>query len=232
MGCDIHMFCEFQNEKGKWEKAGAMFPYEYAKKDKPVIETLFDDGDKYTYNQWLTDQPYHRRNYDVFAWLADVRNGSGFAGCDTGDAIQPVAEPRGLPEDVSNAVKKLSDDYGSDGHSHSYLTLAEIIQADTSLPKVHRAYVDLETYKQWRGGGSPYPNCGGVRGGSVVHLTNGEMDLLSSGATLPIAGKRYYTQIEWSESQADMLKDFMEHMQNILKFSPPEKARVVFWFDN
>lgn len=232
MGCDIHMFCEFQNEKGKWEKAGAMFEPDYVKKDRPVIEGWYESEGFYSHNKWLTDQPYHMRNYDVFAWLADVRNGRGFAGCDTGDAVVPVAEPRGLPDDVSVAVKKLSDDYGSDGHSHSFLTLAEIMSADTSAPKVHRAFVDMAVYRQWKSGGSPYPNCGGVSGGGVVHVDNAEMDLMVSGVTLPIAGKSYYTQIEWSESQADMLKDFMESMRYILGFSPSEKARVVFWFDN
>ena len=39
------------------------------------------------------------RHYFLFAWLADVRNGRGFAGIVTGDPIEPIAEPRGLPDD-------------------------------------------------------------------------------------------------------------------------------------
>src|ERR1700691_1564806 len=41
------------------------------------------------------------RNYWTFAKLANVRNGFGFAGCDTGDAVVPICEPRGLPADTS-----------------------------------------------------------------------------------------------------------------------------------
>lgn len=39
------------------------------------------------------------RNYDSFAVLADVRNGSGFAGVKTGEGWDYIAEPRGLPDD-------------------------------------------------------------------------------------------------------------------------------------
>ena len=39
------------------------------------------------------------RNYDTFAVLADVRNGYGFAGCDTGDGFEPISEPKGFPSD-------------------------------------------------------------------------------------------------------------------------------------
>src|SRR5215469_11787636 len=35
---------------------------------------------------------YGWRNYDLFAILAGVRNGSGFGGCDTGDPVVPIAE--------------------------------------------------------------------------------------------------------------------------------------------
>ena len=40
----------------------------------------------------------------LFAILAGVRNGYGFAGCDTGDGFRPIAPPRGLPGDVSPEV--------------------------------------------------------------------------------------------------------------------------------
>jgi hypothetical protein len=39
------------------------------------------------------------RHYLLFSWLADVRNGRGFAGIPTYTKIQPLAAPRGLPED-------------------------------------------------------------------------------------------------------------------------------------
>ena len=61
-----------------------------------VVEIYKDHG-------WhLTDiVPSQDRNYRAFAVLADVRNGYGFAGFSTGDAVIPISEPRGLPDDMS-----------------------------------------------------------------------------------------------------------------------------------
>lgn len=51
------------------------------------------------------------RNYDRFAMLAGVR-GEG-------------PEPRGMPEDASDSAAALAADWGSDGHSHSWLPIEE-----------------------------------------------------------------------------------------------------------
>jgi hypothetical protein len=53
------------------------------------------------------------RNYDLFAILAGVRNGCGFAGSVTGTGFVPISEPRGLPADLSvelAAVRDFFDD--------------------------------------------------------------------------------------------------------------------------
>lgn len=54
------------------------------------------------------------RNYRLFAALAGVR----------GDG----PEPRGVPEDASALTRMLVDDWSGDGHSHSWLPLAEAAQ--------------------------------------------------------------------------------------------------------
>ena len=51
------------------------------------------------------------RNYRRFAMLAGVR----------GDG----PPPRGLPDDISETAKFLSDDWGADGHSHSWIEADE-----------------------------------------------------------------------------------------------------------
>lgn len=51
------------------------------------------------------------RNYRRFAALAGVR-GNG-------------PEPKGLPEDISDSTRLCSDEWGVDGHSHSYMDLQE-----------------------------------------------------------------------------------------------------------
>jgi hypothetical protein len=53
-------------------------------------------GDKWVDIESTWDQ---NRHYFLFAWLADVRNGFGFAGIPTHDPIKPISERRGLPDD-------------------------------------------------------------------------------------------------------------------------------------
>lgn len=57
-------------------------------------------GEKVVRDQW-----YHARNYDVFAILASVRNGVGFAGVITGSGFNPIDNPRGLPDDLSDEIR-------------------------------------------------------------------------------------------------------------------------------
>ena len=55
------------------------------------------------------------RNYELFGRLAGVR-------C----RERVIAEPRGIPADVSNVVRREYDGWGVDGHSASWLTLREL----------------------------------------------------------------------------------------------------------
>lgn len=53
-------------------------------------------------NKRWEDTPHRyemNRDYQLFAVLAGVRNGVGFAGCVTGQVVTPISEPRGYPED-------------------------------------------------------------------------------------------------------------------------------------
>jgi len=105
MGCDIHLFSEKKkivNDKEVWVNA-----------DYWTINPYFGDDE---YEQELDIVSiYNNRNYDLFNVLAGVR-GNG----------PSISQPRGLPDDVSSIVKKESDSWDGDGHSHSYLTLAEL----------------------------------------------------------------------------------------------------------
>lgn len=71
----------------------------------------------YPYN----DQPYGGRCYRLFGALAGVRDTSI-------DMIVPGRFYQ-LPDDVSDELKQMSDDYGVDAHSHSYLTLRELMDS-------------------------------------------------------------------------------------------------------
>ena len=55
------------------------------------------------------------RNYILFGKMAGVR----------GADIEPVAEPRGIPDDATFLTKHDCLKWGEDGHSHSWLSAAE-----------------------------------------------------------------------------------------------------------
>jgi hypothetical protein len=66
-------------------------------------------------------EPFRNRNYSVFGFLAGVRNYS---------EVPPIAQPRGLPADASDRVKRSHDDWGFDGHSASWLSIDELLAFD------------------------------------------------------------------------------------------------------
>lgn len=68
-----------------------------------------------------TNQPYSGRNYNLFGVLSDVRNYEN---------LRPIDFTRGLPDDVSEEICQISDEWDIDGHSHNYLYLYEIINSE------------------------------------------------------------------------------------------------------
>lgn len=126
------------------------------------------------------------RHYRLFGWIADVRNGYGFAGCDTGDAIKPIAEPRGLPKDLitypepaheySYADPAWSAYYNNGGaeygdHSFTWLTSTEILQSAKELTGTKkRGVISLASFIEWDKTTPPDSYCGGIGGHGNVTI--------------------------------------------------------------
>lgn len=106
MGCDIHSYAEVR-KNGKWEKVGDVFP--------------LDDFDKEWQKKDYGDKPINWRSYSLYGWLADVRNYS---------CVPAISQPRGIPSDVSPEVSQENDSWAGDGHSHSWLSLAELLSTN------------------------------------------------------------------------------------------------------
>lgn len=235
MGCDIHFYVEAK-KNDKWESA-----------DTWVVDTDYDEPRKTVpYKQAF----YSGRNYNLFAILADVRNGRGFAGCDTGDRFNPISEPKGLPEDVSPEVKQESDRWDGDGHSHSFHTLAALLAYDWTQVTKHRGFCTALEYWDWnryrRGDGrGPESYCGDVSGAMVKKITSPQMDeflkpITEKGgrydeirAAIEARGARLYAAIEWEEPYYRSCSNFLgEVIPRLLRLGAPEDVRIVFWFDN
>lgn len=231
MGCDIHLYVEVKKD-GKWVSADTW-------------ET--DDG-------WtdVTKHFYSGRNYDLFAMLANVRNGRGFAGCDTGDGFNPISEPKGLPEDVSPEVKKLSEQWDADGHSHSHLTVQELLDYDWTQTTTKRGIVDAPTFFEWSRwqrseGLGPDNYCGGVSGGSIREITEEEMKALIDKALVNFLDESVffkkkvietslpheYCSVSWKTPYYRAAGEFLsETFFRLIRLGKPEDVRIVFFFDN
>lgn len=99
MGCDIHLVLE----KRHGEKWVGIDTFNGHHRPKWALK----DGETYDYSSPVT----RSRNYVRFAALAGVR-GAG-------------PEAKGVPHDASDLTKLTVEDWGSDGHSHSWLPLKE-----------------------------------------------------------------------------------------------------------
>ena len=234
MGCDIHFYVE-KKENGKWVSAD-MWTKEEGEKRKSV-----------NYDKRF----YTGRNYDLFAILADVRNGHGVAGCGTGDGFVPISAPKGLPKDVCTEIKTEAKVWGSDGHSHSYFTLAELFAYDWTQTTKKRGIVSASEYFDWTQWGAqgegPESYCGGVGGPLVQVISKEEMDkkikALSISHEKPTRESRkklieknlqeVYCQVEWKTSYYAAAECFWSNtIPRLLRLGIPEDVRIVFWFDN
>lgn len=117
MGCDIHVYLEGKLASGRWA----------------LLDMPLDEGSCIT---GISDDETHvfryggerHQSYPTFAALADVRNDFN---------ITPISEPRGIPEDSSLFLKDGEfpkcywlDYRDSERHSHSWLTVREILAYD------------------------------------------------------------------------------------------------------
>jgi len=218
MGSDIHVHVEVFNPKtGKWEE-----------KDDRGPRPSYEDWDA-----WDVGVPYiyEDRNYSVFAMLANVRNGSGFAGCDTGNGYLPISMPKGLPEDVSEGTRSEYEDWGESCHTHSWLTVQELLDYDWERVTKRRGIVGTKGYLQFKEQGFPVTFSGGVWGPDVILVSNEEMERILEGGGEH--KKSYFTKVEWEEPYKLSASTFFEVTLPALKgLGEPENVRMVFWFDS
>lgn len=126
------------------------------------------------------------RDYTLFAILADVRNGYGFAGTYRHEPLQPITSERGIPDfiDVVDGVTKdlYNQWYGVfDGeeeefgeyigdHSYTYMTVDEILSWEGWSNKLSRGGVlTIPHYHETVAVGlNPEAWCGGISGDAVL----------------------------------------------------------------
>ncbi len=198
MGCDIHTYCEVKRKDSKeWMCAGRIFKNSWHKTKEEFVSV---DNSGYSFGEPYSIHPFDDRSYDTFAILANVRNGTW------SEDLTPISQPRGLPVDVSQYVKKCSDDYDN-GHSHSYVTLKELEKYDWKQKLKMNAMVNEKQAKEYKEKGIK--------------------------PTTYAAYSSYGVNLEWEETYYDQCKYFVDkvipQLQKLKKFG---EVRMVFWFDS
>lgn len=161
MGTDIHAAIEYR-ESSEHPWAALKYPNKYFGK--------WEDEPEFT-----TRLPIDR-DYDLFAILANVRNGRGFAGVITGDGFNVISEQRGLPEDITSEARES----GCTGeHSATWLSLADLLEFDWEQVATLRGVVDAPNFeyfdrmREWNY--APKEWFGDVDGPNVRKVSNEEM---------------------------------------------------------
>lgn len=93
----------------------------------------------------------HVRSYALFGFLADVRNYS---------EVPPIAPQRGIPDDVSGDVQAAYENWDSDAHSSSWLSLAELLAFDYDQTTEDRRVTRQIGPRAWDGGCTAEPGDG------------------------------------------------------------------------
>ena len=162
------------------------------------------------------------RHYMLFAWLGNVRNGYGFAGIPTHNAIHFLSSKRGFPEDfvLDDEIQEFHNGAWMGDHSHSWLSSDEILKAAENLGQTLRTgVVDRETFDQWDGESEPEDYCGGVFGHNIKVSSPSDLDETTT-----------HVQVEWFDSLADNFQYFLDEVKRLV--AEHGELRLVFGFDS
>lgn len=219
MGCDIHIHVEYRKDIyiGGARSTAAKFERRWVCGDYFILNPNYDpdrpeDGEKEHQLVRFCDD----RDYPLFATLANVRNYSNTA---------YISEPRGLPADVTTSVLADSQAWGVAVHTHSYLSLQELIDfKNKMIPLKHRGMISPEAQRRLD-----------------------EYDIL------PDEWCQYTNKPGWAFREWEVENDTLDELINALKQradelylipdrqweKAPKRAykmaadiRIVFWFDN
>lgn len=213
MGCDIHFFVEVRKD-GKW-----------------VTADTWETDDEFPYVSWRK-RFYDGRNYNLFAVLAGVRNYFGIA---------PIADQRGVPDDACSEYKAHTGYYGTDGHSHSWLTLAELLAYDWTQVFTHTAQITWRGFVEWtrwrrQNGEAPEAFAMGISS-ATEHIDMTEADnRLSEMANPELASEVYpntLVNIQWEMPYHKACATFWsEAIPRLLRLGKPDDVRILFFFDS
>lgn len=230
MGTDIHIAIQVREPGGPWTSVKyqtALYDFEKEEGKKPVpgIPVAPDN--------------FRSRNYDLFGILADVRNGTGFAGVVTGSPWPTIAPQRGFPEGYAPEDEPEDAGYTDEGprymgdHSFSWVTLEELkAYRWDEVTHTSKGVVDVSTFEKLKPGEPPSNYSGGVWGPKVVVYDIPEYHLAKKAGTLPEPENTFITMY-WQETAREATGDWPGQVIWWLEeLAAGRELRLVFGFDS
>lgn len=236
MGCDIHLYTEKRTAPGQpWELFRVYYPCRWCVSGRSSVDVL-DDGHCFACKNTKKQHGYDEQNYDVFAQLAGVRNENN---------IEPIAEPRGWPGDVSPDLRKFARHVTKHGwnkrthklcqelyekhgttpgeHSHSWLSLRELQYYDRHKVAEHSGIISIEAFRTWDGK-EPMTYCRGIGGAHTKLLTTEQARRGDDGT---------HVAVEWQSTAEEDGGFFWKTFVPLLaEHGDPDNIRIVFGFDS
>lgn len=230
MGCDIHFFVEVKQPNGTWKEVVTNLVWGWdgvtqVPLGTPITkEEMIERRKVNNYNPDYDDmwdvRYYNGRNYALFSVLANVRNFEY--------NIKPIDDPRGLPEDVSETIKKLEEERRDSIHSQTWLTLSEIIKYNWKKVYNVWGYVEESVWHKWQTSDDLHPESYCV--GSCFQEVVDEEDYLAGN----IPDGEISIACKWQEPISSLCGSFYTTTIPKLKTLAKKTSdvRCVFWFDS
>ena len=248
MGTDIHLQVERYDELSKeWIDINAQalsyrgtlnHLYEKPKEGEEKPKLSQEEIQDMIFEYWNNNP--ESRSYKVFSFLANVRNGYGFAGIETYQPIKPIENPRGFPS--TSAFDEIFDQAEEWCHSFTHYSMKELLEHEGWNTTFHNSgYVPFDDWKEYvesQDTDNPLPcpshYCGDVNGGNTRKFSmkdfKEKLSSLESTDSVYIKGK-------WIEPSP--LKDSAfwgwlnsEKMTKLAEQYGSENIRINIYFDN
>lgn len=232
MGTDISYVFQKKNPDNSWETLDLDQDFR-----KNEITGEYEDGEYYI-----------GRYYLLFAVIAGVRNGYGFAGHYRHEPLVPIAEGRGLPNGIQSdwfkhepssaygfPIENDSTEYLDLGeHSFNWLLGSEILDWFKEERKLtHVGCVTLSEYDEWRSksDGSPNSYASHVLGDNFEVYDETEHGALPFNLVRVFRqyAKVTHVRISWNENLNDCLSNFKDMIQKLV--DQHGEIRMVMGFD-
>lgn len=235
MGTDIHYLFQKKDSVGEWEDLDLDQGFH---KNPETGE--YEDGEYYI-----------NRHYLLFAALAGVRNGFGFAGVYRHEPLDPIAEGRGIPEDMKPKMddndyieKEYKSSYLQDcveptfwlgDHSHTWATGSEILAWFDNASQIEEVgIITVEDYWKFIDSGRQEPevSSGGVWGANIQVYDETKPDTLPFNLIAQFKQSKVYThvRVKWKTDVSKPLDYFRKMIQKLV--DEHGEIRMVMGFDS